>query len=54
MSQESSPEVVQVALSLGAGYVVKTRVASDLLSAVEVALQGGSFVSPARGQGQST
>src|SRR5258705_8509817 len=34
LSQESSPEVVQEALKLGAwGYVLKTRVASDLLSA---------------------
>lgn len=55
VTQESSPEVVQAALSLGAsGYVVKTRVASDLLSAVEVILQGGIFVSPARGEGSST
>jgi DNA-binding NarL/FixJ family response regulator len=55
VSQESSPEVVQEALSLGAsGYVVKTRVASDLLLAVEVVLQGGSFVSPTRGASQST
>jgi DNA-binding NarL/FixJ family response regulator len=55
VTQESSSEVVEEALSLGAsGYVVKTRVASDLLSAVEVILQGGIFVSPTRGQGQST
>jgi len=55
VTQESSPEVVQEALSLGAsGYVVKTRVASDLLLAVEVVLQGGSFVSPTRGASQST
>ncbi len=54
VSQESSFEVVQEALSLGAGYVIKTRAASDLLSAVEVVLQGGSFVSPAREQGRST
>jgi DNA-binding NarL/FixJ family response regulator len=55
VSQESSPEVVQEALSLGAsGYVAKTRVASDLLLAVEVVLQGGSFVSPTRGASQST
>ncbi len=55
MTQESSFEVVQEALSLGAsGYVAKTRVASDLLLAVEVVLQGGSFVSPTRGASQST
>jgi DNA-binding NarL/FixJ family response regulator len=55
VTQESSFEVLQEALSLGAsGYVVKTRVASDLLSAVEVVLQGGSFVSPTRGAVRST
>lgn len=36
VSQESAADVVQIALSTGAaGYVVKTRVASDLLSAVK-------------------
>jgi DNA-binding NarL/FixJ family response regulator len=46
VSQESSSEVVQEALSVGAyGYVVKTRVARDLLPAVEAALRGASFVS---------
>ena len=46
VSQESSPEVVQEALSLGArGYVAKTRAASDLLAAVEAVLEGKRFVS---------
>jgi len=46
LSQESSPEVVQEALNLGAwGYVVKTRVASDLLAAVDAFLEGRQFVS---------
>jgi DNA-binding NarL/FixJ family response regulator len=46
VSQESSPYVVQEALSLGAsGYVVKTRLASDLLPAVEAVLAGKNFVS---------
>ena len=36
LSQESSAEVVQEALSLGArGYVVKTRVGNELLAAVD-------------------
>ena len=36
MSQESSADVVQEAISLGAlGYVVKARVESELLAAVE-------------------
>jgi DNA-binding NarL/FixJ family response regulator len=46
VSQESSPDVVQEALNLGArGYVVKTRAATDLLAAVEAVLEGRQFVS---------
>ena len=46
VSQESSPEVVQEALNLGArGYVAKTMVASDLLAAIEAVLEGRQFVS---------
>jgi len=46
VSQESSNEVVQEALKLGAwGYVVKTRAASDLLAAVDAFLEGRQFVS---------
>ena len=46
LSQESSPEVVQEALNLGAwGYVVKTRAASDLVAAVDAFLEGRQFVS---------
>ena len=45
VSQESSPDVVQEALSLGArGYVAKTRAASDLLAAVDAVLEGRLFV----------
>ena len=47
VSQESSPDVVQEAFTLGAwGYVLKTRAASDLLAALEAVLEGGQFVSP--------
>jgi DNA-binding NarL/FixJ family response regulator len=47
VTQESSPELVQAALSLGAwGYVAKTRAASDLLAAIEAVLGGRQFVSP--------
>jgi DNA-binding NarL/FixJ family response regulator len=47
VSQESSPDIVQEALSLGAwGYVLKTRVASDLLATVEAARLAGQFNSP--------
>ena len=46
ISQESSPEVVAEALNLGAlGYVHKTRAGSDLLPAIEAALEGRRFVS---------
>jgi DNA-binding NarL/FixJ family response regulator len=46
VSQEFAPHVVQEALSLGAsGYVVKTRLASELLPAVEAVLAGRTFVS---------
>jgi DNA-binding NarL/FixJ family response regulator len=46
VSQESSADVVQEALSLGAsGYVVKTRAATELLAAVEAVLIGKHFVS---------
>lgn len=46
LSQESSPDVVQEALSLGAvGYVVKIYAGSDLLRAIEAVRQGRPFVS---------
>jgi DNA-binding NarL/FixJ family response regulator len=46
MSQESSADVVQEALALGAlGYVVKAQAGSELLPAVEAVLQGRQFVS---------
>jgi DNA-binding NarL/FixJ family response regulator len=41
ISQESSADVVQEALALGAlGYVVKAHAGSELLPAVEVVLEG--------------
>ena len=46
LSQESSPEVVQEALGLGAqGYILKARAQSDLLPAIEAVLGGKRFVS---------
>ena len=46
VSQESSADVVQEALRLGAlGYVAKTDAGSELLTAVEAICQGGRFVS---------
>ena len=55
LSQESSADVVQEALCLGAlGYVIKAYAASDLLAAVEAVLRNEQFVSgalkPANGQ----
>lgn len=45
LTQESSDDVIQEALGLGArGYVVKTQAGSDLLAAVEAVLQGKRFV----------
>jgi DNA-binding NarL/FixJ family response regulator len=46
LTQESSEDVIQEALKLGAqGYVIKTRAGSDLLPAVEAVLQGKQYVS---------
>lgn len=46
VSQESSADVVQAALALGAqGYVVKAQAATDLVAAVEAVLAGKTFVS---------
>ena len=46
LSQESSGDVVQEALSLGAlGYVVKAHAGTELLAAVQAVLQGKQFVS---------
>lgn len=46
LSQESSAEVVQEALGLGAwGYVVKAMAGSELIRAVESVISGKRFVS---------
>jgi DNA-binding NarL/FixJ family response regulator len=46
LSQESSPEIVQEALRLGAlGFVIKAHAARDLLIAVEAVLRKEQFVS---------
>ena len=46
LSQESSADVVQDALALGAlGYVVKAHAGSELLAALEAVLEGRQFVS---------
>jgi DNA-binding NarL/FixJ family response regulator len=46
LTQETSLEVVQEALSLGArGYVVKAQAHSELLGALEAVLDGKRFVS---------
>jgi DNA-binding NarL/FixJ family response regulator len=46
VTQESSPDVMQATLNLGAwGYVLKTKAGSDLVAAVEAVLLGKRFVS---------
>jgi DNA-binding NarL/FixJ family response regulator len=46
LTQESSADVVQAALSSGAqGYILKARAVIDLLPAVEAVLEGRQFVS---------
>ena len=51
VTQEFSADVVQAALATGAaGYVVKTRMTSDLLLAVEAVREGRQFVSPGLSQ----
>lgn len=46
VSQETSADVVQEALSLGAmGYIAKTHAGIELLAAVEAVCQGRPFVS---------
>lgn len=46
VTQESSDDVVGEGLNIGAlGYVVKIRIASDLITAVDAVLDGRQFVS---------
>ena len=46
LTQESSPEILREALSLGAlGYVQKISAATDLMPAIDAALAGERFVS---------
>ena len=47
VSQESSPDIIEEALCLGAtGYVVKARAGKELSTAVESARLGQPFVRP--------
>lgn len=55
VSQESSIDVVEKALSLGAsGYVLKSDAASDLLEALTSVVQGKQFLSKTLKRGDST
>lgn len=46
LSQESSAEIVQEAMNVGAsGYLVKTKAGSELIVAVETVISGKKFVS---------
>ncbi len=47
LTVHEDPDFIREALTTGAlGYVVKPRLASDLLAAMHEALEGRSFVSP--------
>jgi DNA-binding NarL/FixJ family response regulator len=47
LTVHEDPDLVRAALYIGAlGYVVKSRIASDLPTALRVVLTGGSFISP--------
>lgn len=55
LSQETSADVVQAAIdSGGSGYVTKVSAATDLLRAIEAALQGKRFVSKGVGVNPGT
>jgi DNA-binding NarL/FixJ family response regulator len=55
LTQESSADLVQEALSLGArGYVVKIKAHVDLFAAVEAVLSGKTFVSNLSATANST
>jgi DNA-binding NarL/FixJ family response regulator len=45
LSQESSADVVNEALKVGTGYVVKTHAGGELLEVIEAMRSGGRFVS---------
>jgi DNA-binding NarL/FixJ family response regulator len=45
VSQETAWDIVKEALSYGCGYVLKSRAASDLIAAVEAALENDRYVS---------
>ena len=46
VTQETSSEVVQEALNLGAcGYILKSQAGNELLAAIEAVLQGNQYVS---------
>jgi DNA-binding NarL/FixJ family response regulator len=46
VSQESSPDVIEEAMSFGAtGYVIKAHAGRELLVAVQAVREGGQFVS---------
>lgn len=55
LSQESSPDVVEEALTLGArGYLIKVRAGSELLAAVEAVISGQRFVGDTPVDGTAT
>jgi len=45
LSENRSPDIAGEALSIGAGYVIKSDAATELLPAVDAVLQGGHYIS---------
>ena len=47
LTVENDPDICRAALEVGAcGYVLKARLAADLIAAIELAQEGRRFVSP--------
>jgi DNA-binding NarL/FixJ family response regulator len=44
-SGQQDPEIIEAALSLGGGYVLKSDAASDLIPAIHTVARGGRFIS---------
>ena len=55
LTVHEDPDFVRAAFDAGAsGYVVKSKMASDLPTAIKEAMAGGSFISSARADGAQT
>ena len=45
LSGQQDPEIIETALSLGSGYVLKSDAASDLIAAIHAVARGDTFIS---------